>query len=278
MNMPKNISWNVCSADKWKAAILNTAWKCEKKHLSLILEDNLKWNVGCGFCIVLFLFFVCGFFVFVFFFCSVLFRSVPFRSVLFRSVPFCSVLFEGTFMSDFSVCWILVEKICGKKSLQKLRNILEDNIKINFMGHNIVLQQASVVGFKNSLFAHCWGDSKCYPSPCSYSFDMCPSCLNILSFTHQQEFITCCRRQIWLKCFILQTIEKLPDKVLLNIFSYLSHREICRVARVCKKWRVIAYDTRLWKDVSLRPEISGLHVGSLEFLLGLIRLVACNVI
>jgi hypothetical protein len=79
-----------------------------------------------------------------------------------------------------------------------------------------------------------------------------------------------------LKCFLLQTIEKLPDKVLLNIFSYLSHREICRVARVCKKWRVIAYDTRLWRDVSLRPEVSGLHVGSLEFLLGLIRLVACD--
>lgn len=42
------------------------------------------------------------------------------------------------------------------------------------------------------------------------------------------------------------------------------------MARVCKKWRVIAYDTRLWKSVSLRPEISGLHVGSLEALLALI--------
>lgn len=68
-----------------------------------------------------------------------------------------------------------------------------------------------------------------------------------------------------------QTIEKLPDKVLLNVFSYLSHREICRVARVCKRWRQIAYDTRLWKHVSLRPEISGLHVTSLDNLLHLIR-------
>ncbi|XP_049810194.1 F-box/LRR-repeat protein 2 isoform X3 [Schistocerca nitens] len=66
------------------------------------------------------------------------------------------------------------------------------------------------------------------------------------------------------------TIEKLPDKVLLHIFSYLSHREICRMARVCRKWRIIAYDTRLWKSVSLRPEISGLHVSSLESLLALI--------
>lgn len=68
------------------------------------------------------------------------------------------------------------------------------------------------------------------------------------------------------------TIEKLPDKVLLHIFSYLTHREICRMARVCKKWRVIAYDTRLWKSVSLRPEVSGLHVGSLEALLALISI------
>ncbi|CAH1404870.1 unnamed protein product [Nezara viridula] len=68
------------------------------------------------------------------------------------------------------------------------------------------------------------------------------------------------------------TIEKLPDKVLLHIFSYLSHREICRMARVCKKWRVIAYDTRLWKAVSLRPEVLGLHVGSLEALLALISI------
>ena len=42
------------------------------------------------------------------------------------------------------------------------------------------------------------------------------------------------------------------------------------MARVCKRWRTIAYDTRLWKNVSLRPEVSGLHVGSLESLLALI--------
>ncbi|XP_037945795.1 F-box/LRR-repeat protein fbxl-1 isoform X2 [Teleopsis dalmanni] len=66
------------------------------------------------------------------------------------------------------------------------------------------------------------------------------------------------------------TIEKLPDKVLLHIFSYLSHREICRLARICRRWRQIAYRTELWKNVSLRPEVSGLHVGSLESLLALV--------
>lgn len=72
--------------------------------------------------------------------------------------------------------------------------------------------------------------------------------------------------------FASTTIEKLPDKVLLNIFSYLSHKEICGLATICKKWRMIAYDTKLWKNVSLRPEISGLHVGSLESLLALISI------
>lgn len=70
--------------------------------------------------------------------------------------------------------------------------------------------------------------------------------------------------------FLFQTIDKLPDKILLNIFSYLSHREICRTARVCRRWRQIAYNTQLWRNVSLRPEVSGLHVGSLDMLLQLI--------
>ncbi|XP_015793617.1 F-box/LRR-repeat protein 7-like [Tetranychus urticae] len=68
------------------------------------------------------------------------------------------------------------------------------------------------------------------------------------------------------------TVEKLPDKVLLKIFSYLPHREIARIGRVCKKWRIISCDSRLWSHVSLRPEISGLHVNSMESLLALISI------
>merc|ERR1712018_823826 len=62
------------------------------------------------------------------------------------------------------------------------------------------------------------------------------------------------------------TIDSLPDKVLLRIFSYLSHREICQYAVVCKKWNMISQDTRLWGFVSLRPEISGLHIDRPETL------------
>lgn len=67
-----------------------------------------------------------------------------------------------------------------------------------------------------------------------------------------------------------KSIDKLPDKTLLHIFSYLKHRDLCQIASVCRKWRLIAYDSRLWQRVSLRPEYSQLHVTNIEPLLALI--------
>ncbi len=56
-------------------------------------------------------------------------------------------------------------------------------------------------------------------------------------------------------------MERLPDKVLLAIFSFLGdHREILKCATVCKKWRGITADSRLWQCVSLRPDFNGLNV------------------
>ena len=46
----------------------------------------------------------------------------------------------------------------------------------------------------------------------------------------------------------------------MKIFSYLTHQQILKYAVVCKKWHIISQDSRLWCFVSLRPEISGLHV------------------
>ncbi|XP_064599717.1 F-box/LRR-repeat protein fbxl-1-like isoform X2 [Liolophura sinensis] len=66
------------------------------------------------------------------------------------------------------------------------------------------------------------------------------------------------------------TLDKLPDKVLLRVFSFLRQKELGKIARVCRKFRVIAYDSRLWKSVSLRPDYSGLHINSMEALLALI--------
>ena len=80
-----------------------------------------------------------------------------------------------------------------------------------------------------------------------------------------------------LSLFILQkTVDKLPDKVLLEVFGYLRHKDLCRISCVCRKWRLIAYDSKLWTRVSLRPEYSDLHVSNFEALLGLISVRFSN--
>ncbi|EFO82584.1 hypothetical protein CRE_00611 [Caenorhabditis remanei] len=67
------------------------------------------------------------------------------------------------------------------------------------------------------------------------------------------------------------TIEKLPDKVLRDIFQYLSPKQVCsysskisfqinQVGLVCKRWRVISQNPLLWKFVSFRPNYGGIQV------------------
>ncbi|VDP05948.1 unnamed protein product [Soboliphyme baturini] len=67
-----------------------------------------------------------------------------------------------------------------------------------------------------------------------------------------------------------QMMDMLPNKVLLHVFTYLSHKEVLKCALVCKRWRATAYDSRLWTSVCLRPEYDGFQVCSIEALLGLI--------
>ncbi|XP_003377208.1 putative F-box domain protein [Trichinella spiralis] len=66
-------------------------------------------------------------------------------------------------------------------------------------------------------------------------------------------------------CHQAKEMDQLPNKVLLHIFSHLSHKEILKSARVCKKWRTLAYDSRLWKRVCLRPVYGGLQLLNLYF-------------
>ncbi|XP_042200648.1 F-box/LRR-repeat protein 12 [Callorhinchus milii] len=48
-------------------------------------------------------------------------------------------------------------------------------------------------------------------------------------------------------------LDLLPESVLVHILSYLSTRDLLRISRVCKRWRRLAYDKGLWKDVDLTP-------------------------
>jgi len=88
--------------------------------------------------------------------------------------------------------------------------------------------------------------------------------MGVASTTSDRRFwlMTCI---CWQKC-----ISQLPDKILLEVFSYLRLSDVCRLARVCKAWRLLAYDGRLWTRVSLRPDFNGLHVHNIDALVALI--------
>lgn len=67
-----------------------------------------------------------------------------------------------------------------------------------------------------------------------------------------------------------KTIHHLPDKTMLHVFGYLHQKDLCRLAHVCKKWKLLAYDGRLWSRVSFRPDYGGLHIGNVDVLVALI--------
>ena len=73
-----------------------------------------------------------------------------------------------------------------------------------------------------------------------------------------------------LRILLQKWLEQLPDKILLHIFSFLPLKQLGNLALVCRKWRLLAYDSRLWQRVSLRPEHAGLHVNSVDALMQLI--------
>uniref|UniRef100_A0AAV2LDB6 F-box domain-containing protein n=1 Tax=Knipowitschia caucasica TaxID=637954 RepID=A0AAV2LDB6_KNICA len=53
-------------------------------------------------------------------------------------------------------------------------------------------------------------------------------------------------------------IDRLPDHTLLQILSHLPTNQLCRCARVCRRWYNLAWDPRLWGTVRLTGET--LHV------------------
>lgn len=46
-------------------------------------------------------------------------------------------------------------------------------------------------------------------------------------------------------------LDYFPDNILIDVLSYLGVRELVRVGRVCKRWRRLVKDQRLWRIVDL---------------------------
>ncbi|XP_061832746.1 aurora kinase B isoform X1 [Nerophis lumbriciformis] len=51
--------------------------------------------------------------------------------------------------------------------------------------------------------------------------------------------------------FTTCSLEYLPENILIDVLSYLSIRELVRAGRVCKRWRRLVKDQRLWRLVDL---------------------------
>ena len=48
-------------------------------------------------------------------------------------------------------------------------------------------------------------------------------------------------------------INNLPDDIILHILHFLDVKNICNSGRVCRRWRRIVKDNKLWRHVDLRP-------------------------
>ncbi|XP_055948950.1 F-box/LRR-repeat protein 7-like [Argiope bruennichi] len=48
--------------------------------------------------------------------------------------------------------------------------------------------------------------------------------------------------------------DKLPDNLIVKIFSYLSSNELCVSARVCRRWYFLVWEPQLWTSVTLSGE------------------------
>ncbi|CDW54722.1 F box only protein 11 [Trichuris trichiura] len=42
-------------------------------------------------------------------------------------------------------------------------------------------------------------------------------------------------------------IDRMPDEILLNIFSKLFEKDLCRLSRVCRRWNRLSNDVKLWE-------------------------------
>jgi len=69
------------------------------------------------------------------------------------------------------------------------------------------------------------------------------------------------------------SINDLPDEILQDILSYFKPEDLClKIAKVCKKWKLLATDVILWKKLSYRcgysSDISSIKEVSCTALLG----------
>lgn len=63
--------------------------------------------------------------------------------------------------------------------------------------------------------------------------------------------------------------DRLPDDLLLRVLACLSSDELCRCARVCRRWYFLAWEPRLWTSIVLGSEHLPVDQGAGGLLAGL---------
>jgi hypothetical protein len=69
------------------------------------------------------------------------------------------------------------------------------------------------------------------------------------------------RQDVFSKPFIMasnpMSINDLPDEILLKILSYVGPEDVyCNIAKVCKKWNILAKNVILWCSLSYNCDVS----------------------
>ena len=70
--------------------------------------------------------------------------------------------------------------------------------------------------------------------------------------------------------FILNNKQKdingLPEKLIVHIFSFLNHHDLAKCAVVCKFWRNLTQNPKLWRALKLRPEFKdAIHIRNIDY-------------
>lgn len=49
----------------------------------------------------------------------------------------------------------------------------------------------------------------------------------------------------------VQSLNDLPDDILLRLFSFLPNMDLCRASGVCRKWQTLCWDPLLWENIEI---------------------------
>ena len=66
--------------------------------------------------------------------------------------------------------------------------------------------------------------------------------------------------------YLKKEINALPEKLIVHIFSFLNHHELIKCALVCKYWRNLTQNPKLWRALKLRPDFKdSIYIRNIDY-------------